>query len=409
MADIDFGAALENFMKSASGQTAAEAMAYERAMQGQKVQQMNQAANTYSSYRPQQQAARMNALSNISTAYQPANNALATLYGGGTGQVPYAARPQGYQPITRGGSGGQQAYRPALPEAANNPWPALQDARNPPGSTVPARPPMPPASTLAPAAGPRPVASSVNPAVKGPSTVSAARPTLSASQLSRAAEVYKPSATKALANTTAAPKSVASLGSGLLSGGSAAKGPSTVSSARPALPAANPQSPVPMLPGMGGAPSGAIQGVGGSGANMGLQPGPSLAPTGMPAQVSPGGGQGPSGVSFQPTQIFNNPFQLPGGFMPGTMPSFSPQLLTELPPTVWAPQVGGEPLPVATQIQPIDPASISFHPSLPTSMGPVSAYPALSSARSQGNISSARPKLSSAQLSRVAQLMKGLS
>ena len=203
---IDFAAAFENFLNSASGQATAEATAYERAMQGQKVQQMNQAANTYSSYRPQQQAARMNALSNISTAYQPANNALATLYGGGTGQVPYAARPQGYQPITRGGSGGQQAYRPALPEAANNPWPALQDARNPPGSTVPARPPMPPASTLAPAAGPRPVASSVNPAVKGPSTVSAARPTLSASQLSRAAEVYKPSATtKTLANTTAAP------------------------------------------------------------------------------------------------------------------------------------------------------------------------------------------------------------
>lgn len=301
MADIDIAGMLESFGKSVSGQTAAEALAYERQAQAEKIRQMQQAAVIYGDYRRQQQGARMNALSNISTAYQPANNALATLYGGGTGQAPYAARPQGYAPIGAGGAPGQNAYRPT---ASTLYYPALQDARNPPGSTMPAGPPpMPPTPQLAPAAGSAPAARPSG--VRNMGNESSARPTLTASQLARAGEVYGQQ--PAMRTMAMNQPSQSALGAGLFGAGNAAQNAAPAPTTRPGEGASLPRSEVPMIGQPGGRPGviGSVNGVSpGQAAALGLDPGPQASGSSMAPRPA---ATGASGVSFQPTQIFNNP------------------------------------------------------------------------------------------------------
>lgn len=138
----DIGDGLESYWNNLTGKTAADAAKKEAEAQAAKIAEMKAAAGVYGDYRQQQQQARMNALSSISTAYQPANNALATMYGGGMGGGSnYNARPAGYAPITAGMSG-KAAPAPvqtfAPPSAtAGQIKPAGMAARNPLGNKAP--------------------------------------------------------------------------------------------------------------------------------------------------------------------------------------------------------------------------------------------------------------------------------
>ncbi len=298
---------LESAWNNLTGQTAADAAAAERQAQAQKIAMMQQAAGVYGDYRQQAQQARMNALSNISTAYQPANNALATLYGGGTGQVPFAARPANYAPITAGGGPGQSAYRPQpIPAgAAQGVMPALADARNPPGSTIPiSRPtaqlPMP---ARPPAAPPAPALAAAQPPDRVKMPAGGAQAVMAG-----ALAAAKGGSTRTLAGP--APN----LSGGIQGALQGAKAPTQTQpvAARPAAPQGVPRSEVPILPGMNGAPSGSTGSVTGSGA-MGLQPGAQAsggaaqAPAARPP-APPQVATGAAGVSFQPGQMMMNPF-----------------------------------------------------------------------------------------------------
>jgi hypothetical protein len=284
---------LESLWNNLTGQTAANAAAAEQAAQAQKIAQMQQAAGVYGDYRQQQQQARMNALSNISTAYQPANNALATLYGGGTGQAPFAARPQGYKPITAGGAAGQSAYRPQpIAPALLQPGAisSAPDPRNPPGSTLPVMRPgdMP---TISPAAA-QPARPTAMPRQTSPAALtSAAGPSGNERLPSGGAQAVMAAALggrSGSARTLAGPAPQINA-SAIQGAGQAARAPAQAQpvAARPVAPQPLPQSQVPQLPGMGGAPSGSMGSVTGSGA-MGLQPGAQVSGASPTARPSPG-------------------------------------------------------------------------------------------------------------------------
>src|SRR5688572_10925534 len=61
---------------------------------------LREAQGNIQAYRPEAMQARLNALSNMSTAYQGANNALETMYGGGSkmGPVDLGAKFRGGKP-----------------------------------------------------------------------------------------------------------------------------------------------------------------------------------------------------------------------------------------------------------------------------------------------------------------------
>lgn len=331
---------LESAWNNLTGQTAADAAAAERAAQAQKIAQMQQAAGVYGDYRQQAQQARMNALSNISTAYQPANNALATLYGGGTGQVPFAARPAGYAPITAGGANAQSAWRPMpiAPGAPQQVYPALQDARNPPGSTIPiARPtgPLPmPTQSPQPAVAPPPGAMA---AAQPPDRVQAPAGGAQGVMAGMLALNQGGASMRTLAGPA---PNLASGVRGAIQGGAAT--PNQPVAARPTVPQGAPRSEVPPLPGMNGAPSGSTGSVNG-GSAMGLQPGAQASGSAPPAARPPAAPQvatGAAGVSFQPGQMMSNPFNSgpPGGgvrtlSMPAAFPVPAPARPAIIPAT----------------------------------------------------------------------------
>lgn len=446
MADIPIASDIVGWIQglgnSLSGADTREAMAYERAAQAQKLAAMQQAAQVYGQYRPQAQQARINALSNISTAYQPANNALATLYGGGTGQVPYAPRPAGYRPITAGGAPSTASpYMPAPTGAAAR---AVLDngnsMRNPPGITErtvtpsqglsevarfapqvasrlpssPARPTTPPSASTERAQTPSQAMSFITP------------------ELMRSSAGVAPRTTMAL-NRPASSFNLAAAGEAARS----ARPNPTMPTTLPSAPQGLPQSRVPPLAGMGGAPSGSTGVVGGVSpgvaAATGLKPGPQIsaqpASTAAP-MVAPTGTTGAAGVSFQPTQMLNNPFgggslsiptmaampSLPagsggagGGLMP--LPPIE-QILALLaagndmkglvPPTVLSPAEG-----VAKAQQ--------FAPQVASRMQPTTLKPAPSGADARATLTAQRPTAAPQQVTRsqgmetIARLMKGMS
>ncbi len=345
----DIGQGVEDLWGSLTGATAREAQQAEQAAQAQKIAAMQTAAGVYGDYRQQQQQARMNALSNISTAYQPANNALATLYGGGTGQVPFAARPAGYRPITAGGAQGQSAYRPQpiSPALTQRPISSYPDPTNPPGMTEsiqrPTAAPIPPARPAQPL-GVNPTQSQLTAAAGGSAPNRVQQP--SSAQSVMAAALGASSGGGGM-RTLAGPAPVNPSILGALSGSQSSVPARPIQTGAPSTPQGLPRSEVPILPGMNGAPSGSTGSVTGSGA-MGLQPGaqisgssparPAVAPAPAVAQT------GAAGVSFQPGQMLQNPFN--SG--PPGMSTLSRSMPSLMPPVL--PQTTRAPLPVSTAI-----------------------------------------------------------
>jgi hypothetical protein len=212
----DIGSGISDYLKNLTGANTKEAQEAERKAAEAKAAQMTAAAGVYGDYRQQQQQARMNALASISTAYQPANNALATMYGGGMGGGSnYNARPAGYAPITAGMSGAAAPQQTFTAQNAST-APALRDLLgsaksptiDPRGNTASAQTQSSMLAKLAKspalAGAARPTAPSVSqPGATPPGapktglaaaprlqqTASAARPTLTASQIGRAAEI----------------------------------------------------------------------------------------------------------------------------------------------------------------------------------------------------------------------------
>jgi hypothetical protein len=72
-----------------------------------KQQQMQNAAQAYSMYRPEAMQGAMNAMNMQSSSLQPVNNALAAMYGSGATQGFQAQNPFGATAFTRGAAAGQ--------------------------------------------------------------------------------------------------------------------------------------------------------------------------------------------------------------------------------------------------------------------------------------------------------------
>ncbi len=97
-----------------------------------KQQQMQNAAQAYSMYRPEAMQGAMNAMNMQSTAMQPVNNALAAMYGSGATQGFQAQNPFGATAFTRGAASGTNPYMPGSGGGFGAP-PAAQ----PPGAPPP--------------------------------------------------------------------------------------------------------------------------------------------------------------------------------------------------------------------------------------------------------------------------------
>lgn len=144
----DIGQGVQGAWDDLTGKTAADQLAkaqeYEQRMEAEKLASMRQASGDYERYRPDLVQSRHQALSNMMSAYQGPANALATMYGGGSGQQLFAPPPPGYAPVTRPpGSGGGPNYMP-VPNVPRQVFTgALNDAKQPPGQpyNVPYRPP----------------------------------------------------------------------------------------------------------------------------------------------------------------------------------------------------------------------------------------------------------------------------
>jgi len=98
-----------------------------------KQQQMQNAAQAYSMYRPEAAQTAMNAMNSQSASMQPVNNALASMYGSGATQGFTAQNPFGPTAFTRGAAVGSNPY---MPGQEPQPGPAATGSDNTQGAAA---------------------------------------------------------------------------------------------------------------------------------------------------------------------------------------------------------------------------------------------------------------------------------